>query len=355
MLFAQRQEAILRAVRLHGAVRVTEIAERLDVSQMTVRRDINVLAEGGLVARVHGGATLPRAARQAPGRQPVVAHGHGERWTVGMVVPAASHYHREVIQGARSAAESMGARLSLGVSCYDLGEDRIQAERLLDSGVDGLLLTPSAPLGEAGPSLEWIAELPVPVTIVERRRDPRAGLDALDHVTSDHEQGALSAARHLAGLGHRRIALLATATPTTGWLARGLDTATEVFGLSREAPRVLDHVPGEARLLGSFLDEVIASEATAAIVHTDEQAVLLAETARTRGLRIPADLALVSYDDAFAALANVPLTAVAPPRHAVGRTAAALLVRRLQEGAAHVPPQQTLLAPRINIRASTTS
>jgi DeoR/GlpR family transcriptional regulator of sugar metabolism len=57
MLARQRQERILDEVRRHGGARVAELVDLLDVSDMTVRRDIESLARRGLVERVHGGAT----------------------------------------------------------------------------------------------------------------------------------------------------------------------------------------------------------------------------------------------------------------------------------------------------------
>jgi DeoR/GlpR family transcriptional regulator of sugar metabolism len=57
MLARQRQERILDEVRNHGGVRVGDLVELLQVSDMTVRRDIESLARRGLVERVHGGAT----------------------------------------------------------------------------------------------------------------------------------------------------------------------------------------------------------------------------------------------------------------------------------------------------------
>ncbi|GHS84981.1 DeoR family transcriptional regulator [Actinomycetota bacterium] len=62
MLASQRQDRILADVRALGAVRVADLVEQLDVSDMTVRRDIAELARAGLVRRVHGGAVAPDAA-----------------------------------------------------------------------------------------------------------------------------------------------------------------------------------------------------------------------------------------------------------------------------------------------------
>ncbi|MFC8192679.1 DeoR/GlpR family DNA-binding transcription regulator [Cellulomonas sp. NPDC057328] len=59
MLASQRRERILAQVRTHGAVRVADLVTSLDVSDMTVRRDIAELARAGLVRRVHGGAVAP--------------------------------------------------------------------------------------------------------------------------------------------------------------------------------------------------------------------------------------------------------------------------------------------------------
>ena len=58
MLARQRHEQILEALRRSGGVRVSELTRELDVSYMTVRRDLDALAERGLVQKVHGGATM---------------------------------------------------------------------------------------------------------------------------------------------------------------------------------------------------------------------------------------------------------------------------------------------------------
>jgi DeoR/GlpR family transcriptional regulator of sugar metabolism len=67
MLARQRQELILDAVRTTGGVRVSELVNRLAVSDMTVRRDIDELARRGLVTRVHGGATAAGSSVEEPG------------------------------------------------------------------------------------------------------------------------------------------------------------------------------------------------------------------------------------------------------------------------------------------------
>ncbi len=57
-LARERHELIVSQIRRFGAVRVTDLAEQLGVSEMTVRRDLDVLDDAGLVVKVHGGATV---------------------------------------------------------------------------------------------------------------------------------------------------------------------------------------------------------------------------------------------------------------------------------------------------------
>ncbi len=58
MLAKQRRSLILEEVRRSGGVRVSDLTQMLSVSDMTVRRDLDVLAREGLLEKVHGGATV---------------------------------------------------------------------------------------------------------------------------------------------------------------------------------------------------------------------------------------------------------------------------------------------------------
>ncbi len=68
MLARQRQTRILERVREDGGARVAELARDLGVSDMTVRRDLELLHNQGLIEKVHGGATaVPGSALFEPG------------------------------------------------------------------------------------------------------------------------------------------------------------------------------------------------------------------------------------------------------------------------------------------------
>jgi len=68
MLAPERQARILKQLQVHEAVRVADIAAALNVSEMTIRRDIESLDANGLARKIHGGATrLARLSALEPG------------------------------------------------------------------------------------------------------------------------------------------------------------------------------------------------------------------------------------------------------------------------------------------------
>ena len=62
LLARHRRDVILQLLAKAGSVRVSELTERLGVSDMTVRRDLDALAGEGALRKVHGGATMPATA-----------------------------------------------------------------------------------------------------------------------------------------------------------------------------------------------------------------------------------------------------------------------------------------------------
>jgi DeoR/GlpR family transcriptional regulator of sugar metabolism len=66
-LASVRRERILESLRVAGAVSLSELAELLAVSDMTIRRDLEALHREGLIERVRGGAVLPQRGTDEPG------------------------------------------------------------------------------------------------------------------------------------------------------------------------------------------------------------------------------------------------------------------------------------------------
>ncbi len=348
----QRQERLLSELRRHGSVRVTDLAHDLGVSELTIRRDITALAERNLLTRVHGGATLPTQLNTASRPKPA-----STRFTVGMVVPSLDFYWPPIVTGARGAAAALGVNLQLRGSSYDPDEDRRQISRLIDAKqVQGLLLAPSLDGDRADEMIDWIGHLPVPTVLVERAPQrwtptPRQ----IEWVRSDHSLGLEIAVHHLHQHGHRRIGLvLSRSSPTSAYLHRGWQVACKDLGISdtmvvRES--VALNMPGHRDIIGSILQECAHSKTTALIVHSDPDAMSVAQFCAEHGVSVPDSLAIVSYDDEVAHLAEPPLSAIRPPKLHVGRIAVELIVSRLLGGERR-PPQGVLVAPELVVRRS---
>lgn len=66
----QRRHAIITLLAEQGEVSVDELAKRFDTSEVTIRKDLTVLEQNGLLLRRYGGAVpLPQELTSAPNRQ----------------------------------------------------------------------------------------------------------------------------------------------------------------------------------------------------------------------------------------------------------------------------------------------
>lgn len=59
-----REQKILEYLKSHGSASIQLLVEEFGVSNMTIHRDLNKLAEAGLIKKKHGGAILPNAANK---------------------------------------------------------------------------------------------------------------------------------------------------------------------------------------------------------------------------------------------------------------------------------------------------
>lgn len=83
-----RQERMLAAVESSEFVRVAELSERFQISEVTVRADLDALAERGRLLRVRGGAVpAPRQRPELPFEQAATSHA-AEKQAIGRTAAA---------------------------------------------------------------------------------------------------------------------------------------------------------------------------------------------------------------------------------------------------------------------------
>ncbi|WP_328885704.1 substrate-binding domain-containing protein [Streptomyces sp. NBC_00316] len=368
-----RRQRILSVVQSRGAVKVSVLAAELDVSVVTIRRDVEELARVGRLRRGHGvarpvidapePATVPAARAQEPA---------GDGAAVALVVPERHSYLYETLHGARTVLEEAGMRIALHIAPQSAGAERPLVERALADGARGLLIAPRWRHARSE-ELEygWLAEVGVPTVLMERRPRPGSALHALDSVCSDHWYGTHLAVDHLVSLGHRRIVLaarddsptartirtafaeIAAARPEVEDWSVVLSSPEAVPGPGPESPGSEAPVPGDDGAAVDLAALLRERGATAAVLHGDVDALMLVQRLAECGVQVPRDCSVVAYDDVVAALGSTPLTAVAPPKAEIGRAAAELLLHRLAGSADSTGPvRRTELLPSLKIRGS---
>ncbi|MFE2757541.1 substrate-binding domain-containing protein [Actinosynnema sp. NPDC059335] len=357
-LAARRRASILEALHRDGVVRISDLSERMGVTAVTLRRDIAHLDGEGLLRRVHGGATLPATAPPSAGPQPFDVPAEPVRpGAAGMLVPSLDYYWPEVVRGAEEEASAQGLRVLLRGSSYESADDRPQLERLLDhEDVCGLIAAPSLTAPSAAATIEWLSTIDTPVVLVERTATVGPRQAVVESVVSDHALGAAMAVHHLVALGHRKVGVVTSEhSPTSPQVRRGWSDACAGAGLDRGAtvdrsvPR--PGVAGWDTALDDVLDGLASTGTTAVLVHADTEAMALVQRAEQRGVRVPAELSVVAYDDEVAALFTPALTAVRPPRRSIGRAAVSLLAARLQDP--DRPTHRVVVTPSLRVRDST--
>jgi LacI family transcriptional regulator len=269
-----------------------------------------------------------------------------------VMLDATNPFFTDVAQGIEVAVE--GADLSVVICNSNNRSVREQTHlaQLMEQRVQGILLTPIDP---QAPWIEAVAERGVPLVLVDRARED----DRFCSVAVDDVLGGRLAVEHLVDQGHRRVAFIGGPTSLgqvrdrfTGaqqaWQEAGLPPE-DLIELTTSALTVAEGRGAGERLAGLSA----ARRPTAAFCANDITALGLLQHAIGAGWRVPADLAIVGYDDIeFASAAAVPLTSVRQPREELGRTATQLLLSEtLDEQHLH---QRVVFRPELVARASTT-
>ncbi|MFG1696493.1 LacI family DNA-binding transcriptional regulator [Nonomuraea sp. NPDC049309] len=244
----------------------------------------------------------------------------GRTFNMGLIVAdIANPFFPPLIKAAQAQARGRDYHVFVA----DTDEDpRVEEEliRTFTKQVDGVLLC-SPRLSNK--MIERLAE-DVPFVVINRR------IKGMPAVLMNVAQGAKLALEHLAGLGHRRIALVSG--PIGSW------TSNEMQGVAAETPG-LDLIffgpnqPTEAGGL-SVAPEVAACGATAVLAYNDLMALGLIEGLAAMEIGVPDQISVIGFDDILPGRLNRPkLTTVAMPAAQAGRMAVDLLLQSGGEGA----------------------
>ncbi|MDT0157666.1 GntR family transcriptional regulator [Microbacterium sp. ARD32] len=319
------------------------LAEQFSVGLNTVRRAVEILVSDGLVVRRQGSGTY---VTQRPET--------GSRF-VGAIVPSTSYYFPTVIAGIERATGAAGVRMLLASSDYDHDRELVRIREMIDSGVSGLLIAPTLHLGDAEAQLDAIRGLGVPTVLVERRPSTPEPDDRLSYIVTDVVGGGFAAVRHLVEQGCTRIGFMGRSdTATADDVFDGFERAIAAFDVPNLADAIMRRPSWGREELAGYAAIAKEQRLDGVFCLGDREATALIRRLRAQDISVPDDLAVICYDDEVAGLAEVPLTAVSPPKFEVGRLAANTLLRLIAtQGAAAAV--RTRLLPSINVRESSRS
>jgi DeoR/GlpR family transcriptional regulator of sugar metabolism len=111
LLAAERRHAILRALHVGGAVRVADLAAELEVSEMTVRRDLDVLDAQNLLRKVHGGAVTRHNRGEEPWSSVKAAQQRAEKAAIATVAAATVEDGMTIAMSAGTTTTELARRL----------------------------------------------------------------------------------------------------------------------------------------------------------------------------------------------------------------------------------------------------
>jgi LacI family transcriptional regulator len=266
--------------------------------------------------------------------------------TLGLLLPNLSNpMYASIARAAEQRARERGFGLVFGTHVE--GDDEATFAQLLQQGrVDGVL-TASGVLGDA--FLRRFANRDdTPVVMINRRvRGVRSG------VTVDDAAGAALAVRHLADLGHRRVAGIfgpgtidTTRRRRTGFLSAARQARIKPLAIEANG---LDASSGTKAAMDIFARH---RAATAIFASTFAQGMGVLRAARRAGLRIPGDLSVIAlHDSELADYLSPPLTTIRLPVDEMAHQAVDLLVGLISGETAQAIVVKT--EPKLILREST--
>lgn len=324
---------------------IYDVARRADVSPATVSRVVNGRAsvDAALAERVRA------AMRDLDYRPNAVARNlrrsRTSFWSM-IVANIDNAFFTAMFRGVEDVAQPAGFSLLLCNTDEDADREEQYVDGALAEQIAGMVICPTV----SSPHVRRLLDAGVPVVVVDRLMPDIY----VDTVVVDNEQGAAEATRHLVESGYDRIGCITgppglfTADQRLAGYRRGLEQAGRPFdpNLVRRADFRRE---GGHQAMASLLAERPLPDAV--FVANNLMTIGTMECALGRGIAVPVELGVVGFDDMpWTNLIRPALSTVAQPTYELGRTAADMLRRRLNEPKR--APSIVTLPTRLHIRES---
>jgi LacI family transcriptional regulator len=270
--------------------------------------------------------------------------------TVGVIIPDLTNpLFPPIVRGIDDVLSAGGFNALIVNTDNDSAREDLQVASLRARQVEGLIIG-TARLDD--PLLHRLVRDACPVVLINRRVDT----PSLPSVTGDDATGVDLALRHLAGLGHRRIAHLAGPqwTSTGQVRLRAYRQGVAELGLVDSPDLVVVCEQWTESEGAAGLTRLLARDTgcTAVLAGNDLVALGCYDVMRERNIACPETLSIVGFNDMpIVDKLRPSLTTVHVPHYQVGAEAARLLLERIADAAA--PVKSVLLPLRLVVRDST--
>jgi LacI family transcriptional regulator len=339
-------------VRAGSSVTLRDVARVAGVHPATVSRALNEETRG-LVNEETARRVLKAAEKL--GYQPnPIARGlkTNQSYTIGVLIPDLTNpLFPPILRGIEDRLETAGYTALIANTDNDPERELLDSQAMRARQVDGII---AATARRDHRLHDALLEAGIELVLVNRRQKELP----VSSATADDRMGMRLSVEHLASLGHRRIAHLAGPLDYSTGLDRyeGFHEAMRAAGLEPDPELVLvaeafTEAEG-ARLCGQLMSD--GRQFTAVAAANDLLALGCYDVFAERGVRCPADVSVVGFNDMpFAARFNPPLTTVHIPHYEIGKAAGELMLERLLGGESQ--PREIRLEPSLIVRASTAS
>lgn len=332
-----------------NAATLKDVALKAGVDRSTVSRVLR--SDPALSIRPETRERILKAARLLRYQPDAIARGLKLRrtFTLGMIVPLMDHpLFPEIIRGAEQAAREAGYLLVLSHAGDNAALVPQHLRLVQQNRVDGLLVATSY-LNDA--VLQELLYLKTPYVFINRRPE-----NGNNYIVTDDRAAAHKAVSHLLGMGHRRIAHLAAASPSEAGQRRlqGYRDALQEYKVrydpSLVEPAGLIAEDGRTGMQRILLRKKIRP--TAVFCSNLAMAAGALVALREKGIGVPDEMSVIGIHDApLAELVNPPLTTVSVPLFEMGFEATQLLLRLVER--VGIPDGRTLPPTDLIERGST--
>ena len=179
----------------------------------------------------------------------------------------------------------------------------------------------------------------------------------LSFVEVDNLDGGLKATQHLISLGHTQIAMITGPSTLNSVINRseGYRQALQSTNIASNPDLIIQAQNWWHRSGYDAMKELLGRKVpfTAVFAHNDRLAKGAISALHEAGLKVPQDVSMIGYDDIpEAEFDDPPLTTIRQPMQEVGKAAASLLIKLIEDP--NASPRQMLFNTELIIRSSST-